>query len=166
MLNFDTMKNFDEIRNKYCSFWCLDFALVDCICMEDVWHANLTCRGHPHVPGNISSLNLLYMYFPPISEESNYCFRCIKATNHCIQNFCCLVLGVLDFHITKWVASVQKGGRKTFNNSYPNVRTGHKGQLAPRCRALDAMIKKFYHGSLGSKTLNNTSSLGLGGTKI
>ena len=23
---------------------------------------------------------------------------------------------------------------------------GHKGQLAPRCRALDAMIKKFYHG--------------------
>ena len=23
---------------------------------------------------------------------------------------------------------------------------GHLGQLAPRCRALDAMIKKFYHG--------------------
>ena len=23
---------------------------------------------------------------------------------------------------------------------------GHKGQLTPRCRALDAMIKKFYHG--------------------
>ena len=30
-------------------------ALVDCICMEDVWHANLTCQGPPHVPGNISS---------------------------------------------------------------------------------------------------------------
>ena len=26
----------DEIKNKYCCFWCLDFALVDCICMEDV----------------------------------------------------------------------------------------------------------------------------------
>ena len=26
--------------------------------MEDVWHANLTCRGHPHVPGNISSFDL------------------------------------------------------------------------------------------------------------
>ena len=36
MLNFDTMTNVDEIRNKYCCFWCLDFALVDCICMEDV----------------------------------------------------------------------------------------------------------------------------------
>ena len=24
--------------------------------MEDVWHANLTCRGHTHVPGNISSI--------------------------------------------------------------------------------------------------------------
>ena len=23
---------------------------------------------------------------------------------------------------------------------------GHKGQLAPRCRGLDAMIKKLYHG--------------------
>ena len=23
---------------------------------------------------------------------------------------------------------------------------GHKGQLAPRCRDLDAMIKKLYHG--------------------
>ena len=23
---------------------------------------------------------------------------------------------------------------------------GHKGQLAPRCRALDALIKKFYRG--------------------
>ena len=34
---------------------CRYIALVDCICMEDVWHANLTCRGHPHVPGNISS---------------------------------------------------------------------------------------------------------------
>ena len=49
---------------------------------------------------------------------------------------------------------------------------GHKGQLAPRCRALDAMIKnsimanKRLSTSLGSKTLNNTSSLGLGGTKI
>ena len=37
---------------------CRYIALVDCICMEDVWHANLTCRGHPHVPGNISSLNV------------------------------------------------------------------------------------------------------------
>ena len=24
--------------------------------------------------------------------------------------------------------------------------SGHKGQLAPRCRVLDAMIKKFHHG--------------------
>ena len=45
--------------------------------------------------------------------------------------------------------------------------SGHKGQLAPRCRA---MIKKFYHDkmlstSLGSKTLNNTSSLGPGGNQ-
>ena len=24
MLSFDTMTNFDEIRNKYCCFWCLD----------------------------------------------------------------------------------------------------------------------------------------------
>ena len=48
---------------------------------------------------------------------------------------------------------------------------GHQGQLAPRCRALDAMIKnsimayKRLSTSLGSKTLNNTSSSGLGGTK-
>ena len=27
-----------------------------------------------------------------------------------------------------------------------NIMPGHKGQLAPRCRALDAMIKKLYHG--------------------
>ena len=46
---------------------------------------------------------------------------------------------------------------------------GHKGQLAPRCRALDAMINFFIMAykrlstSLGSKTLNNTSSLGRGG---
>ena len=45
---------------------------------------------------------------------------------------------------------------------------GHKGQLAPRCRALDATIKKLYHGIQNAvhpfrfKTLN-TSSLGLGG---
>ena len=37
-------------------------ALVDCICMEDVWHANLTCRGHPHVPGNIYSLEYICRY--------------------------------------------------------------------------------------------------------
>ena len=42
---------------------CRYIALVDCICMEDVWHANLTCRGHPHVPGNISS----YIYYFAIS---------------------------------------------------------------------------------------------------
>ena len=68
MLNFDTMTNFDEIINKYCCFWCLDFALVDCICMEDVWHANLTCRGHPHVPGNISSFNIICLF--QISEKA------------------------------------------------------------------------------------------------
>ena len=38
------------------------FALVDCMCMEDVWNVNLTCRGHPHVPGNISSLKCSYLY--------------------------------------------------------------------------------------------------------
>ena len=30
--------------------------------------------------------------------------------------------------------------------TFPLWRLGHKGQLAPRCRALDAMIKKLYHG--------------------
>ena len=28
----------------------------------------------------------------------------------------------------------------------PTYKGGHKGQLAPRCRALDAMIKTLYHG--------------------
>ena len=32
------------------------------------------------------------------------------------------------------------------NVSFKEGPRGHKGQLAPRCRALDAMIKKFYHG--------------------
>ena len=33
------------------------------------------------------------------------------------------------------------------DNVYTTARKlGHKGQLAARCRALDAMIKKFYHG--------------------
>ena len=53
---------FDD-RHKLFGFYleciCRYIALVDCICMEDVWHANLACRGHPHVPGNISSFNLL-----------------------------------------------------------------------------------------------------------
>ena len=31
-------------------------------------------------------------------------------------------------------------------NPFHKLVSGHKGQLAPRCRALDAMIKKFYHG--------------------
>ena len=59
------------------------------------------------------------------------------------------------------------------DNVYTTTRKlGHKGQLAARCRALDAMIKKFYHGiqkavhQFRFKKLNNTSSLGLGGTKI
>ena len=29
MLNFDTMTNFDEIRNKYCCFWCLDLDIFN-----------------------------------------------------------------------------------------------------------------------------------------
>ena len=33
MLNFDTMTTFDEIRNKYCCFWCLDL---------DIFHTNLS----------------------------------------------------------------------------------------------------------------------------
>ena len=33
MLNFDTMTHFDEIRNKYCCFWCLDL---------DIFHTNLS----------------------------------------------------------------------------------------------------------------------------
>ena len=52
------------------------------------------------------------------------------------------------------------------------LQKGHKGQLAPCCRALGTMIKiKSYHGSrrlstcLGSTTLN-TSSLGLGEPKF
>ena len=60
-------------------------------------------------------------------------------------------------------------------NVYPasrrrsNKRVGLKGQLAPHCvpwlkNAI--MAYKRLSTSLGSKTLNNTSSLGLGGTKI
>ena len=47
--------------------------------------------------------------------------------------------------------------------------TGKDGSPSP---TLGTIIKKYYDGSsvlstsLGSKTLNNTSSLGLGGTKI
>ena len=33
MLNFDAMINFDEIRNIYCCFWCLDL---------DIFHTNLS----------------------------------------------------------------------------------------------------------------------------
>ena len=33
-----------------------------------------------------------------------------------------------------------------FMHSLSILLNGHNGQLAPRCHALDAMIKKFYHG--------------------
>ena len=57
----------------------------------------------------------------------------------------------------------------TQGHPIPRAQVGHEGQLAPRCRVLDAMIKKFYYGiqkavhpfSSGSKIFN-TSSLGLG----
>ena len=50
-----------------------------------------------------------------------------------------------------------------------NKRVGLKGQLAPHCVPWlknSIMAYKRLSTSLGSKTLNNTSSLGLGGTKI
>ena len=50
-----------------------------------------------------------------------------------------------------------------------NKRVGLKGQLAPHCvpgLKNYIMAYKRLSTSLGSKTLNNTSSLGLGGTKI
>ena len=43
---------------------------------------------------------------------------------------------------------------------------GHKGQLAPRCRALDAMIKKLYHGiqnAIHPFRFTNFEHLGSGG---
>ena len=59
---------------------CRYIALVDCICMEDVWHVNLTCRGHPHVPGNISSLTYYYMQYLCIvvAEETCIIFQYMK----------------------------------------------------------------------------------------
>ena len=48
-------------------------------------------------------------------------------------------------------------------------KLGHKGQLAPRCRALDAMIKKFYHGvqkSIFSKLKVDISKLKVDFSKI
>ena len=50
-----------------------------------------------------------------------------------------------------------------------NKRVGLKGQLAPHCVLWlknSIMAYKRLSTSLGSKTLNNTSSSGLGGTKI
>ena len=48
-----------------------------------------------------------------------------------------------------------------------------QSQLAPRCRALDAMIKKFYHGiqkaavhQFRFKNVEQHILLGSGGTKI
>ena len=38
------------------------------------------------------------------------------------------------------------GCRRTWPGYFSPPLGGHKGQLAPRCRALDAMIKKLYHG--------------------
>ena len=47
---------------------------------------------------------------------------------------------------------------------------GHKGQLAPRCRALDAMIKKLYYGMQNAvhpfRFKNFEHLLGSGGTTI
>ena len=33
-----------------------------------------------------------------------------------------------------------------YNMGLSYIYMGHKGQLAPRCRALGTMIKKLYHG--------------------
>ena len=74
----------------------------------------------------------------------------------------------LDFFSRSWEfpkgAKVYPASRRRSNK-----RVGLKGQLAPYCVPWlknSIMAYKRLSTSLGSKTLNNTSSLGLGGTKI
>ena len=74
-------------------------------------------------------------------------------------------------HANERYADLSPKGAKVYPASRrrSNKRVGLKGQLAPHCVPWlknSIMAYKRLSTSLGSKTLNNTSSLGLGGTKI
>ena len=85
----------------------------------------------------------------------------------------CHDIVVVYEYVRAFAQIIQQINTTYFSHIFPrrrsNKRVGLKGQLAPHCVPWlknSIMAYKRLSTSLGSKTLNNTSSLGLGGTKI